>query len=643
MKVGDWQVRTDSVGGFDLVCSTSSVTLQKCRPSVRCGPAEYTPSAAPRCGGQMLTCELSGPMTLELAFSSVDAVWLMMTARLTNTGLTAVAIDEVSLLSCQDIQSPAVFDRVLPNSKDMCGQCWLDKKDGRYTSSCVCGLASSDGAGALAAGFIDLSKAFYRFDMDKADGRISLNAVCQREGIVLAAGQTLALSPMVIGSGPSLSALMDGYAAQTAAVMGYRDTPTATGWCSWYYYYDTATESDIDRNMDAIAASPLKDDLRVIQIDDGWNLPAKDAPRVWGDWVAGSMFPNGMKELADRIKRKGFVPGLWLAPFSVDPASRVYKEHPDWLVQDNGKPKDFWGVSALDLSRPQAIAFVEETFERVFNQWGFDYIKIDFLLHAVMLGERFDRTRTTAQLLREGLQAIRRIAKDRFILCCGCPVGPAVGTCDGMRVGYDVSSRWDVRVNPNDWPMGNLNIRAAALQSGWRQWMHRRWWQNDPDCLVVRDYGSKPEIKTFATHFPEFKDTPPYGLSDTEAQCWSQFVWFTGGMALVSENMDELHGTRRELLTHNFPPHSDPVRWADWYQEPDVFVMQSLGKTKKVGLFNFSNEPAAVSLSAEKLSVGSEWTFTERLSGQRFSGAGVTVEFPVLPPHCGRVWIQQTS
>jgi len=90
------------------------------------------------------------------------------------------------------------------------------------------------------------------------------------------------------------------------------------------------------------------------------------------------------------------------------------------------------------------------------------------------------------QAFREALRTVRSVAKDRFVLACGSPMGPAVGLCDGMRIGYDVSSRWWVPMNLGAWPSGNCNIRAAAIHTFWRQWMHQVWWQNDPDCLVVR-------------------------------------------------------------------------------------------------------------------------------------------------------------
>ncbi|NDD82494.1 MAG: hypothetical protein EBZ53_08040, partial [Verrucomicrobia bacterium] len=84
----------------------------------------------------------------------------------------------------------------------------------------------------------------------------------------------------------------------------------------------------------SLAASPLKKKLKVIQIDDGWNLPCRGHPRNWGDWSPGEKFPQGMRAVADELHSLGFRAGLWLAPFSVDPGSRLAAEHPDWILRN---------------------------------------------------------------------------------------------------------------------------------------------------------------------------------------------------------------------------------------------------------------------------------------------------------------------
>jgi alpha-galactosidase len=346
-----------------------------------------------------------------------------------------------------------------------------------------------------------------------------------------------------------------------------------------------------------------------------------------------------MKDLADGIKEQGFVPGLWVAPFTVDPSTALFKEHPDWLVQGEKGPVIQEGVYTLDLTRPRVLDFIRDTFTRIFDQWGFEYVKIDFLYHAAVKGRRFDASQTTAAALRSGIKVIRDVAKDRFVLGCGTPLSPAIGLCDGMRVGYDVSSHWEFPVNTNIWPAGNFNIRAAAINAIWRQWMHAHWWQNDPDCLILRDFGSEVEKQIFQKHFKQIVDVTTYGLSDDEAMCWAQLIWFLGGAVIVSENLKMLPKTRFDLMDYSYPPNVSPARWVDWYDDPDVAVLISRGDCVMIGLFNLGDEPVKMRIPKEKFGLGHIWNFRERLSGDKFSGSGETVNFPAMGPHCGKIWI----
>jgi alpha-galactosidase len=102
-----------------------------------------------------------------------------------------------------------------------------------------------------------------------------------------------------------------------------------TGWCSWYNLYAAIDERSILDHLAATTAfrDERKVPLEVFQIDDGFT------PEM-GDWLdVKPQFPRGMKSLIDDIASAGFTPGLWIAPFLVGNRSRLYSEHPDWVVQ----------------------------------------------------------------------------------------------------------------------------------------------------------------------------------------------------------------------------------------------------------------------------------------------------------------------
>ena len=104
-------------------------------------------------------------------------------------------------------------------------------------------------------------------------------------------------------------------------------------------------------------------------------------------------------------------------------------------------------------------------------RFGYDYLKLDFLFAAAAEGTRHDPGLTRAQTLRRGLEAIRRGAgKKTFILGCGCPLGPAIGIVDGMRIGPDVAPHWERR---------SWRAMSALRSSNWRA---RRTLRSESNC-----------------------------------------------------------------------------------------------------------------------------------------------------------------
>lgn len=578
---------------------------------------------------------------LRMALEELDCGALRLLTTLRNLSSQPVALKSISLLS---LDLGRGFTRVLGNGREMNSHTDLlvAGKQG-FESSIVAGFTNEEGSKAVVVGWEEPGESFCWITVaGGGGGSPAASAWCDREETSLPSGGELRLSPLLVYVKSSLWGAMRSYARVSGKACGARaGAPTMSGWCSWYSYYGTETVEDILKNARTLAKSSIGPWVKVIQIDDGWNLPEPEAPRNWGDWQAGAKFPQGMKWIADQIKKEGFQAGLWLAPFSVDPASVFFQDKRDLLIQDeSGEPKPFWGVYGLDLTNPKAIDFVQETFERVFNEWGYDYIKIDFLLHAIQPGRRHNPSMTTAAALRRGLEAIREVAGDRFVLGCGCPMGPALGIVDAMRIGPDVSHRWYLPMNLNEWPSGNCSIYSGSVYTFWRHWMHGAWWQNDPDCILVHDDGTVGERHEFQKiDGGAFSTDPPMGMSDEEAGFWVRMVWMTGGMAMVGESLDNLTPQRRELLAKSFPLNDRPTRWVDHYHDPRVVALRTEGGAPMVAVFNLTDRDRRVLLPASSLGLdGGKRQFIERISGEKFTSKGDVIEFPELPAHGGRIW-----
>jgi alpha-galactosidase len=582
---------------------------------------------------------------------TADRGWLRVTTVLTNGSAHALPLREVRILAGRLATGPET--RVFAQSETMTGITGIFPLAGSRASDSCLGLTDAAGTSAMVAGFEKLDQAFHRFRVESSSAETRLTPFSLREDIPLAPGATLEISPLCIGRGESLSRLMDEYAETVARSMPPRPPrETMTGWCSWYHYYGHETSADILGNARSLAASPLKKNLKVIQIDDGWNLPRRGHPRNWGDWSPGEKFPQGMRAVADELHSLGFQAGLWLAPFSVDPGSRLAAEHPDWILRRRNaatgklEPSGPGNVFGLDLTHPGVLAWLRSTFDRVFREWAFDYVKIDFLIHALFPGERHDPRKTSVEAFRLGMQVIRDCAgKDKFILNCGSPLGPAIGLCDAMRIGFDVGGRWDAPMRLEEWPQGNCSLRAAAYPTLFRQWMNHVWWQNEPDCLLVRDRAVPFEVEAMTRlkaelPAPDLAVAPSdFGLSRAEAEFWVRAVWFTGGMALVSEVWPELSPDRQALLSHASPPHPWKVRWLDYYEHPDVCVLQTKEGPFMVGLFNLSEESRSVTVPRSRLPASAPWR--EWLSGETITLEESLARFPVLPPRSASIWMAE--
>lgn len=368
---------------------------------------------------------------------------------------------------------------------------------------------------------------------DAGDVAIAVELVLES---TLAPGARRALDPIRAALGSDANALLQRHADAHGREAGARsDARFQAGWCSWYHFFHQVSEADLLRNLEALSAARGEIPIAVVQLDDGYQ-------REIGDWLeTNEKFPRGLGPVAREIRSAGFLPGLWTAPFNVVPRSRVFQAHPEWLLRDSDggpfrgllhaewNPTD-GAVHVLDPSQDAVLAHLERTF-RALHETGFVYHKIDFLYSAAMPAVAADPDVTRAERLRAGLDAVRRGVGERdFVLGCGCPLGPAVGAVDGMRIGPDVAPRWE-----NDAPIAIPGIestqpstRSAVRNVLARAFMHRRLWLNDPDCLMARTRDTK--------------------LTRREAGTLAAAIAGTGGMVIFSDDWDDLGDEGRALL-----------------------------------------------------------------------------------------------
>ncbi len=254
------------------------------------------------------------------------------------------------------------------------------------------------------------------------------------------------------------------------------------GWSSWYQYFLDLKWEDIEKNLKLSRKKEMP--YEVFQIDDGYE---KDI----GDWLSVKEgFPK-ISEMASIIKSHGYVPGIWSAPLSISETSDIYNNHRDWIVKENNIPKKAYynwdrKIYSLDITNNDAKNWLFSLFKNL-KDMGFGYFKIDFLFSGAIPVNRKDIT--PIQAYREALSIIREGVGGSFILGCGAPLLPSVGFVDGMRIGPDTAPYWDTIPTQPD-----INAYWALKNALTRWFMHKKWWLNDPDCLLLR--GKDTELST---------------------------------------------------------------------------------------------------------------------------------------------------
>jgi alpha-galactosidase len=363
------------------------------------------------------------------------------------------------------------------------------------------------------------------------------------------------LEPLVFLDGDPVEQLLEEYAIRAAVQNAVHvNAWNPVGWSSWYHYFTDLKLADIEKNLRiARGAFPFE----VFQIDDGH---AADI----GDWLSPKAGFGPLPELAGLIRDYGFQAGLWTAPFSASETSALYGKHPDWMVSDAGSAKFCYrgwnkNIYALDTTNPRAKNWLYEMFAALKNM-GFDYFKIDFVFAAAMEGARSRRV-SPIQAYREGLDVIRLAVGDSFILGCGAPLLPSIGRVDGMRVGEDTAPFWDSRKAP----LQGVNAYYALKNSILRSFMHKKWWLNDPDCLLLR----RREI----------------ALADHEQELYARTAGALDNMIIESDDLELVDEWGRKLLDEAIRLKGGHVR-VRGLLEDDFYLVDSWGGPS--GIFRYA-------------------------------------------------------
>ena len=265
----------------------------------------------------------------------------------------------------------------------------------------------------------------------------------------------------------------------------------AVGYTSWYNCYQNISETRVLADLEGMKALPAKPNI--FQIDDGFET-------FVGDWLDADekKFPSGMEPIYRNIEEDGYRAGIWLAPFVCEKNSRLFSEHPTWLLKDEkGQPVfcggNWSGAYALDLANSEVRDYIEKCI-RHYKNMGFSLFKLDFLYAACMLA-RPDKTR--GEQMYEAMDFLRSCCGDAAIIGCGVPLAAAFGRVEYCRIGPDVSLTYDDVPYMRFFHAERPSTRHTVLNTLFRRQLSGRAFLNDPDVFILREENTTltPEQK----------------------------------------------------------------------------------------------------------------------------------------------------
>jgi alpha-galactosidase len=428
----------------------------------------------------------------------------------------------------------------------------------------------------------------------------SIEVVLDTEDLPLGPGESWELEEFLFGQDPYRANLLT-LLAQRIAV-NHRPLfrpPIPTGWCSWYCFGPSVTSKQVVGNLDFIGENAPG--LKYVQIDDGYQA-------AMGDWLAtGRAFGGNVQAVLKQIRDKGFDPAIWVAPFVAEAGSRIFKEHPDWFIQDEmGRPLRSDRVTfggwrhgpwySLDGTHPAVQQHLQNLFRTMRQEWGCTYFKLDANFWGMVPGGKLhDPKATRVEAYRRGMEAIRKGAGNAFLLGCNHPIWPSFGLIHGSRSSSDIQRTWKTMVRV---ARENLN----------RNWQNGRLWWNDPDCAVL----SGP-------------------LSDEEFRFHATALYASGGMILSGDDLPRLPPKRMEMLRKLIPPTGMSAGFEDVGLRMSSIRLQD---QIVVCLFNWMDRPQAASLQlSEPATVKDFWT------GQDFGRYEKVYKPDLMPPHSARLLV----
>lgn len=304
---------------------------------------------------------------------------------------------------------------------------------------------------------------------------------------------------------------------------------------------------------------------------------------------------DGLARLRDEQHANNQRAGIYDAPFAFfnhDPQAEIpgmpgHRYEEMLLHDDHGHllPR-VDGAIPMDVTHPLWREFTRRKFDQFIN-WGYDYIKVDFMSHGGMEGIHYDKqVRTGRQALNQGYRYLTELLSEKRV---GKPFFISLSIAPMFPCGYGHARRFSCDAfGTNE----DVEYVLNAQTYGW--WQNRRIYDfNDPDHIVL--------LRAFCM-----------GRDSTEGEARARYTSavIAGGVMMLSDNYDLPEAmARAKMFATNRAVNAvaqaradfRPVELADSYAS-HAFTASIEGK-KYLALFGLKNTTEIVSVSCRRAGI----------------------------------------
>ncbi len=149
----------------------------------------------------------------------------------------------------------------------------------------------------------------------------------------------------------------------------------------WFNSYQIYGREVNEANQMALAKKAADVGVELFLVDAGWYSTNGDVNAGLGDWEVDRVkFPNGLRPLADYVRSLGMDFGLWIEPEVINPNSNLYRAHPDWVLNFEGRDLVSHGPGLrlpLNLGRDDVADYLIQKMSDLVTDCGVKLFKWD--------------------------------------------------------------------------------------------------------------------------------------------------------------------------------------------------------------------------------------------------------------------------